>query len=298
VSTAVQAIGVGRRYGQFWALRDCTLSLPAGSMTAVVGPNGAGKTTLLTMLVGLLPTSEGQLLVMGEAPSSKPAFLSRVGFLAQDCPLYGDYTVADMLHFGRSMNPRRDDGLARGRLAAADVPLDRRARKLSGGQRAQVALALAAAKRPQLLLLDEPLAALDPLARRDFLKALIDGAARTGMTVVLSSHLVGELTRVCDHLIVIRGGRLRLAGELDELMGEHCWVAGAREQTERMPAGVEVINASHHDRHSRLLVRTKQPLLNPSLTVSSVDVEDLVMAYLDAPDPVPRDAPVAAGRLR
>jgi ABC-2 type transport system ATP-binding protein len=298
VSEAVQATGVGRRYGQFWALRDCTLSLPAGSVSAVVGPNGAGKTTLLNLLMGLLPISEGLLRVIGEVPSTKPAFLSQVGFLAQDCPLYGDYTVADLLHFGRSMNPRWDEGLARDRLAAAEVPLDRRARKLSGGQRAQVALALAIAKRPQLLLLDEPLAALDPLARRDFLKALIGTAATTGMTVVLSSHLVGELARVCDHLVVIRVGRLRLAGELDELLGEHHWVAGAHDQIERMPAGVEVISATRHERHSQLLVRTTLPLLNPVLTVSPVDVEDLVLAYLDAPDPVRGDAPAVIGGLR
>jgi ABC-2 type transport system ATP-binding protein len=284
VSTAaVEAVGAGRRYGSFWALRECSLTLPTGSITAVVGPNGAGKTTLLNLLVGVLRLSEGQLQVVGAPPSSKPEFLALVGFLAQDCPLYKDFSVEDMLRFGRAMNPGWDDALARDRLAAAEVPLSRRAGQLSGGQRAQVALALAVAKRPRLLLLDEPLAALDPLARREFLKSLMDSASSAGITVVLSSHLIGELTRVCDHLVVVRDGRIRLAGELDELLHEHQWVTGAPEDTARLPAGVEVLNESRHERHNRLLVRTSQPLLNPALTVSPPDLEELVLSYLERP---------------
>jgi ABC-2 type transport system ATP-binding protein len=248
-----------------------------------VGPNGAGKTTLLNLLVGLFPASEGQLRVMGEQPSSKSDFLARVGFVAQDCPLYKEFSVADLLRFGRTMNPSWDDALARSRLAAANVPLDRRAGKLSGGQRAQVALALAIAKRPKVLLLDEPLAALDPLARREFLKTLIESATATGITVVLSSHLIGELARVCDHLVIIREGRLCLTGELDQLISEHHWVAGAPDETERIPGSVEVLSESRHERHTTLLVRSFQPLLNPALTVTPVDLEELVLAYLDHP---------------
>jgi ABC-2 type transport system ATP-binding protein len=285
VTAAVEAVGAGRRYRNFWALRDCTLSLPAGSITAVVGPNGAGKTTLLNMLVGLLPASEGQLRVVGEQPSSVPEFLRHVGFVAQDCPLYKEFSVTDMLRFGRRMNPDWDETLARDRLAAANVPLKRRAGQLSGGQRAQVSLALAAAKRPQLLLLDEPLAALDPLARREFLKTLLSTVTTTGITVVLSSHLIGELARVCDHFVVIRDGHVRLAGELDQLLGEHHWVTGSPEQTARMPHDVQVLSQSRHERHTRLLVRTSQPLLNPALTMTPVDLEELVLAYLDSADP-------------
>jgi ABC-2 type transport system ATP-binding protein len=280
---AVSLVGAGRRYGDFWALRDVTLSLPAGSITAVVGPNGAGKTTLLNLLVGLLPASEGHLCVVEEEPNSGPEFLARVGFVAQDCPLYGEFTVEDMLRFGASMNPTWDDDLARQRLLAADVPLNRRAGRLSGGQRAQAALALAVAKRPQVLLLDEPLAALDPLARRTFLRDLIDSATASGMTVLLSSHLIGELARVCDHLAVIRGGHLSLSGELDDLLGEHRWVSGPADDLAHLPAGVEVITETHHERHSRLLVRSPGPLLNPQLTQSPVDLEELVLAYLEAP---------------
>ncbi|HEY2042383.1 MAG TPA: ABC transporter ATP-binding protein [Jatrophihabitans sp.] len=295
---AVEAIGAGRRYGKFWALRDCTLTLPAGSITAVVGPNGAGKTTLLNMLVGLLPASAGQLRVVGDQPSSKPEFLAKVGFLAQDCPLYKEFSVSDLLRFGSVMNPDWDDALARERLAAAEVPLKRRGAQLSGGQRAQVALALAIAKRPQVLLLDEPLAALDPLARREFLRTLLDSVSATGITVVLSSHLIGELARVCDHLVVIRDGQLRLNGELDQLLAEHQWVAGAPEHTTRLPADVEVLTESHHERHDRLLVRTRRPLLNPALTVSPVDLEELVLAYLERPSRTAELAGSKAGSLR
>lgn len=294
--TAISTVGAGRRYGDFWALRDCTLSLPAGSITAVVGPNGAGKTTLLNMLVGLLPASEGELSVDGARPSSTPDFLARVGFLAQDCPLYKEFSVADMLRFGREMNPTWDDTLARARIAAAEVPLKRRAGRLSGGQRAQVALALAVAKRPRVLLLDEPLAALDPLARREFLKTLIDSAAATGMSVMLSSHLIGELARVCDHLVVIRDGRLRLVGGLDDILAEHHWVSGSAADTARLPTGVEVLSRSPHERHTTLLVRTREPLHNPALTLSPVDLEELVLAYLERPAaeaPSPRLAAIA-----
>jgi ABC-2 type transport system ATP-binding protein len=283
---AVEAIGAGHRYGSFWALRDCTLELPVGSITAVVGPNGAGKTTLLNMLVGLIPASEGQLRVVGEQPTSRPQFLARVGFVAQDCPLYKDFSVADMLRFGRAMNLHWDDALARDRLIATGVPLDRRAKQLSGGQRAQLALALAVAKRPRVLLLDEPLAALDPLARREFVKSLLHSAVADGITVVLSSHLVGELARVCDHLVVIRDGRVRLSGELDQIMDEHRRIGVSSEDAGRLPAGVEVLSESRHERHRSLLVRTQDPLLNPDLTVAPVDLEDLVLAYLEAPAPV------------
>lgn len=290
--TGITTVGAGRRYRDFWALRECTVSLPSGSITAVVGPNGAGKTTLLNVLVGLLPVSEGEVRVDGVRPSSRPEFLARVGFLAQDCPLYKDFSVADMLRFGQKMNPAWDGALARARIAAAEVPLSRRAGKLSGGQRAQVALALAVAKQPRVLLLDEPLAALDPLARREFLKMLLDSATASGMTVVLSSHLIGELARVCDHLVVMRDGRVRLAGELDELLSEHHWVSGSPETTARMPTCVEVLSRSPHERHSTLLVRTRDRLLNPSLTTSPVDLEALALAYLERPAPA-SDRPIS-----
>ena len=285
---AVEAKALGFRYGSFRALRDVSLNLPVGSIVALVGPNGAGKTTLLNLLVGLLPHTEGELTVFGRAPANDPEFLTRIGFVAQDCPLYKQFTANDCLRFGRELNPRWDDSLARERLAAANIPLDRRAGRLSGGQRAQVALSLAVAKRPDLLLLDEPLASLDPVARREFLRALMGIAATTGVTVVMSSHLIGELARVCDYLVVIAEGELRLAGDLDELLEQHRWVAGSPDDTARLPGGVDVVVRSQHERHSRVLVRTTEPLLNPELSVSPVDLEDLALAYLEAPGPAGR----------
>ncbi|PZS26330.1 MAG: ABC transporter ATP-binding protein [Pseudonocardiales bacterium] len=282
MTAAIEAVDVGRRYRDFWALRGCTLDLPAGSVTAIVGPNGAGKTTLLNLLAGLLPVSEGWLTVADRQPSGDPDFLSRIGFVAQDCPLYKEFSVSDLLKFGRRLNPRWDDALARDRLAAANVPLDRKAGRLSGGQRAQVALALAVAKRPELLMLDEPLASLDPLARREFLQGLVGVAAETGMTVVLSSHLIEQLARVCDHLVVISDGHLRLVGELDQVLEEHRWVTGARGQADRLPSDVEVVSCTEHERHSRLLVRSAEPLLNPALDVAPATLDDVVLAYLES----------------
>jgi ABC-2 type transport system ATP-binding protein len=293
---AVEANGVGRRFGKFWALRECTLQLPAGSITAVVGPNGAGKTTLLNLLVGLLPPSEGDVRVLARTPSNDPRFLATIGFVAQDCPLYKEFSAADLLRLGRELNPRWDEAIARERLAGAGVPLDRRAGKLSGGQRAQVALALAVAKRPDLLVLDEPLASLDPLARREFLQSLMATASSTGATVVLSSHLIGELARVCDHLIVIAAGQVRLAGDLDQILDEHRWVSGSPSDTDRLPQGVDVIAETRHERHTRLLAHVEGPLLNPALTVESVGLEDLVLAYLERThDRAERTAPLPAG---
>ena len=281
----VQTHDAGRRYGKLWALRHCELALPAGSVTAVVGPNGAGKTTLLNLLAGVLPPSEGQLSVAGEQPAANGEFLARIGLVAQDCPLYREFSVSDMLHFGRSMNPRWDDKLARERLDAAEVPMSRKAGRLSGGQRAQVALALAVAKRPEVLILDEPLAALDPIARREFLRALLETAGLYEITVILSSHLIGELARACDHLVVIRDGLVRLAGELDQVLAEHHWLSVAADHRRRLPDSVHVVSETRHDRHTTMLVRATELPPDPDLTPSAVGLEDLVMAYLERPQP-------------
>jgi ABC-2 type transport system ATP-binding protein len=196
MTSALEATGLGKRYRRTWALRDCTLELPRGRIAALVGPNGAGKTTLLHLAVGLLAPTEGAIRVLGEPPGGDPALLARVGFVAQDAPLYGDFTAAELLRLGARLNRRFDQALARDRLGRLGVPLDRRADRLSGGQRAQVALALALAKRPELLLLDEPVASLDPLARREFLQVLMGSVAEQDLTVLLSSHLLADLERV------------------------------------------------------------------------------------------------------
>jgi ABC-2 type transport system ATP-binding protein len=222
MSAAVETHELSKRYRRASALTECTVTVPEGRVCALIGPNGAGKTTLLRILAGLVHPSAGTASVLDGKPRQDPAFLADIGFLAQEIPLYRSFTAEDHIRAGAHLNPRWDAALARTRLAELRIPLDQRIGKLSGGQRAQVALALTLAKRPRLLLLDEPFAALDPLARRNFLAALTsavtDAAGR--LTVVLSSHLVSDLERVCDHLILLAGSRVQLAGDIDTLLAE------------------------------------------------------------------------------
>jgi ABC-2 type transport system ATP-binding protein len=213
--------GLGKRYGQRWALADCTLSVPAGHAVGLVGPNGAGKTTLLNLAVGMLAPTSGTIEVLGGRPAGSRAQLARVGFVAQDTPTYAALSVADHLKLGARMNPGWDAALARGRIESLGLDPRQRAGKLSGGQRAQLALTLAVAKRPELLILDEPIASLDPLARREFLESLAEFISSSQVSIVLSSHLVSDLERVCDYLIVIVASRVQLAGLVSELLAAH-----------------------------------------------------------------------------
>jgi ABC-2 type transport system ATP-binding protein len=290
----LEATGLGKRYRRTWALRDCTLALPRGRIAALVGPNGAGKTTLLHLAVGLLAPTAGTIRVLGRAPGEDPDLLARVGFVAQDAPLYGDFTGAELLRLGAELNRRFDLALARDRLGRLGVPLDRRVDRLSGGQRAQVALAIALAKRPELLLLDEPVASLDPLARREFLQVLMGSVAEQGLTVLLSSHLLADLERVCDYLIVLQAARVQVLGPVDELLDRHKLLVGPR----RDPAGIAgvaaVVRATHTARQSSLLVRTDGPVRDPGLTVGDVTLEDLVLAYLADPTAGTLPGPAAA----
>ncbi|TMK77865.1 MAG: ABC transporter ATP-binding protein [Actinobacteria bacterium] len=297
MSAAVVATGLGKKYRRRWALRDCTLEIPEGRIAALVGPNGAGKTTLLHLATGLLEPTAGEIRVLGLTPGEDPGLLPRFGFVAQDVPLYRGFTVTDMLAFGRHTNARWDDHLARTRLERLEVPLDDKVGHLSGGQRAQVALALALAKRPELLLLDEPLASLDPLARRDFLRVLMEGVAEDGATAVLSSHLISDLERVCDYLILLSHARTQVAGDIDQLLGAHRLLVGPRRHGGGRIAGVAaVVQEDHTDRQSTLLVRTDGPILDPAWEVHEVGLEDLVLAYLGQPSasalPEPRLATI------
>jgi ABC-2 type transport system ATP-binding protein len=280
VTAVLEARELGKRYRRLWALADCTLSIPAGYVVGLVGPNGAGKTTLLNLAAGLLAPTAGTIEVLGGAPPASPAQLARVGFLAQDAPVYAALSVADHLKLAAHLNPRWDAGLARGRIERLDLDPGQKAGKLSGGQRAQLALTLAVAKRPELLILDEPVASLDPLARREFLQDLMEAVAEQGLSVVLSSHLVADLERVCDYLIVLVGSRVRATGPVEELLATHHLLTGPRRDPDTLPAGQEVISASHTDRQTTLLVRTSDPVLDPAWTVSEVGLEDLVLAYM------------------
>ena len=279
-SPVLQADGLSKRYGRRLALSDCTLAIPPGHVVGLVGPNGAGKTTLLHIAAGLLPPTSGLIEVLGGRPASGAAQLAKVGFVAQDTPTYASLSVADHLRFGAHMNPGWDPHLAADRIAQLDLDPGQKAGKLSGGQRAQLALTLAVAKRPDLLILDEPVASLDPLARREFLQSLMAFVADHGASVILSSHLVSDLERVCDYLIVLVASRVRIAGEVDDLLATHHRLIGARRDPSELPAGAEVIEASHTDRQSTLIVRSAAPIDDPSMTIEQLTLEDLVLAYM------------------
>ena len=229
----IETSGLGKRYHQTWALRECTLAIPAGHVAALVGPNGAGKTTLLNLAVGLATPTAGVVTVLGGLPAGSPAALDGIAFVAQDAPLYKNLSVADMLHLTGNLNRRFDHGYAQERLADLGIPLKRKAGKLSGGQQAQLALTLALARRPRLLVLDEPLANLDPLARHDFMATVLAAAAEDEMSVVLSSHVLAELERVADYLILVSAGRVQVAGEVDDLLARHRVLTGPAAEADR-----------------------------------------------------------------
>jgi ABC-2 type transport system ATP-binding protein len=233
MSRAIETHELAKRYRRVRALTECTVTVPEGRVCALVGPNGAGKTTLLRMLAGMVSPTGGTVSVLGGAPRQDPAFLAEIGFLAQEIPLYRRFTAEDHIRTGAHLNPRWDDAVVRTRLAELRIPLGQRVGTLSGGQRAQVALALTLAKRPRLLLLDEPVAALDPLARRNFLATLTSAVSEAGggLTVMLSSHLVTDLERVCDHIILLAGSRVQLCGDIDTLLAEHKVLVGPRKDT-------------------------------------------------------------------
>jgi len=280
LTAVVEAEGLGKRYRKLWALSDCTLSIPAGHVVGLVGPNGAGKTTLLNLATGMLAPTTGTIEVLGSQPAAGPAQLARVGYLAQDAPVYAGLSVADHLRLGAHLNPGWDADMARHRIDQLGLTLRQKAGKLSGGQRAQLALTLAVAKRPELLILDEPVASLDPLARREFLQDLMETVAEQEVSVVLSSHLISDLERVCDYVIVLTGSRVRLAGPVDELLAAHHLLSGPRRDPAALPDGLEVISASHTDVQTTLLARTGGPVFDPAWTVSEVGLEDLALAYM------------------
>jgi ABC-2 type transport system ATP-binding protein len=291
MSTVIEASGLGKAYRHTWALRDCTLAIPEGHVVGLVGPNGAGKTTLLGLATGQLTPTRGTISVLGAPPAASPAQLARVGFVAQETPVYARLRVADHLRLGGWLNPGWDDELAQRRITQLGLDPRQRAGSLSGGQRAQLALTLALAKRPELLLLDEPVASLDPLARREFLRGLMEAVAEHATSVVLSSHLIADLERVCDYLIVLVASQVRIAGEVSALLASHRRLSGPRRDPGTLPAGQDVIEESHTDKQSTLLVRTDEPVHDPAWTVTPVSLEELVLAYMNPANEIPARRP-------
>jgi len=283
MSTVLRSAGLGKRYRRRWALSDCTLDVPAGRVVGLVGPNGAGKSTFLNLAVGMITPSAGSVEVLGESPTGRSAPRSRVGYVGQDTPTYAGLSIADHLRLGAHLNPGWDAALAADRVARLGLDASQRAGRLSGGQRAQLALTLGIAKRPELLLLDEPVAALDPLARREFLQDLMEAVADQELSVVLSSHLVSDVERACDFLIVLVDSRVQVAGDIDHLLATHHRLTGVRRQASTLPGDQQVVTESHTDRQSTYVVRTDRPVLDPGWEVSRLTLEDLVLAYMARP---------------
>jgi ABC-2 type transport system ATP-binding protein len=279
----VQASGLGKRYGGTWALRECSLAIPDGHVAALVGPNGAGKSTLLNLAVGLAAPSAGRITVLGGWPAGSPAALDGIAFVAQDTPLYKNLSAADMLHLTRNLNRRFDQASAEARLAELGIPLKQRAGKMSGGQQAQLALTLALARRPRILVLDEPMAMLDPLARHDFMATVLTAVADDGVSVLLSSHVLAELERVADYLILLSRGRVQVAGEVEELLAGHRVLSGPAAEADRYSAR-PVVHVRRAEALAHLLVRaTAEDPVPPGWEAHPVGLEELALAYLREP---------------
>jgi ABC-2 type transport system ATP-binding protein len=287
----IETSDLGKRYGGTWALRETTLAIPDGCVAALVGPNGAGKSTLLNLAVGLSAPSAGEVTVLGGRPAGSPAALDGIAFVAQDTPLYKTLSVADMLYVTRSLNRRFDQSYAQARLDELDIPPKRRAGKLSGGQQAQLALTLALARRPRLLVLDEPVAMLDPVARHDFMATVMTAMAADGVSVLLSSHVLSELERVAGYLILLSRGRVQLTGEVDALLDSHRLLTGPATEVDRY-AGRPVVHAGRAEAQAHLLVQaTADDPVPPGWTARAASLEELALAYLREPGAVALHGP-------
>jgi ABC-2 type transport system ATP-binding protein len=298
MTPAIETRGLTKRYRRITALSDCSVTVPEGRISALVGPNGAGKTTLLRLLVGLASPTSGEAAILGRTPRQDPAFLAEIGFLAQEIPLYRRMSAEAHIGIGAHLNPRWDGESVRDRLRGLNIPLDAAVGTLSGGQRAQVALALTLAKRPRVLLLDEPVAALDPLARRHFLGTLTDAVAEGGLTVVLSSHLVADIERVCDHLILLASAHVQLCGDIEGLLAEHQVLVGPRKDTTAIERDHTVVQTDRTARQTTMLVRLNGPLADPEWEAEDVSLEDLVLGYMGADAAPPNAELTAAGGQR
>jgi ABC-2 type transport system ATP-binding protein len=281
----IETHALGKSYGSTRALRDCTLAIPDRHVVALVGPNGAGKTTLLNLTVGLVLPTTGEVTVLGGRRAGSRAALDGIAFVAQDAPLYKNLSAADLLHETRNLNRRFDQDYAEHRLGELGVPLRQKAGKMSGGQQAQLALTLALARRPQLLVLDEPMAMLDPIARHDFMATVMTAAAEDGVSVVLSSHVLAELERVADYLVLVSHGNIQVAGEVEDLLATHRMLTGPASESGRYTRKWNVVHESSAASLVRLLVRydgTSDPV-PPGWEARSVTLEELTMAYLREP---------------
>jgi ABC-2 type transport system ATP-binding protein len=292
---ALDAVGLGKRYGRSWGLQDCSLELPQGKIAGLVGPNGAGKSTLLRMAAGITRPSDGHLRVLGLSPDDQPgALLPRIGYLDQERPLYKHYRVREMLRFGHKLNPRWDSERAADYMKGLGIDLTKRVGALSVGQQAEVALTLCLAKRPDLLLLDEPVAALDPLARERLMQTLLRTVVDDGTTVLLSSHVVSELESTCDFIIILSASRVQVVDDLDHLLTSHRLLLGDREDSPDRIDGVQVIAHTTSTREAQWLVRVSDRFEDSTWEVVDPTLQEVVLAYLQEGTGQPAWAPDAA----
>jgi ABC-2 type transport system ATP-binding protein len=291
----LDARALGKRFRREWGLRDCTLTIPKGAIVGLAGPNSAGKSTLLALAAGLLAPSEGSVSVLGRDPLREPGVLAEVGYVAQGAPLYRGFTVGETIELGRRTNSRWDDDLVA--HACSGATLATKVGALSAGERALLALALALGKRPRILLLDEPFAGIDPLAGREFLKLLMDGVAETSATVVIASHVIADIERVCDHIVLLAGGAVRLTGNVEELLDSHRILMGPRRPLGPIRGVSEIVRERYSGRQATLLVKRDGVIREPSWTVEQVGLEELLLAYM-APERLPTPRPAERAALR
>ncbi|MBV8256338.1 MAG: ABC transporter ATP-binding protein [Actinobacteria bacterium] len=291
----LDARGLGKRFRREWGLRDCTLSIPEGAIVGLAGPNAAGKSTLLALATGLIAPSEGTISVLGRDPLRDPSVLAEVGYVAQGAPLYRSFSVADAIEYARRTNQRWDGDLAAELLNGLQPRT--RVGSLSAGDRARLALALALGKRPRLVLLDEPFAGLDPLAGREFLQLLMDGVAEIEATVVIASHVIADIERVCDHIVLLTGGGVRLQGNVEELLESHRILMGPRRPIGTIRGVRTIVRERYAGRQLTLLVVADGPIADPSWTVENVGLEELLLAYM-TPERLPVQSPPEKVPLR
>jgi ABC-2 type transport system ATP-binding protein len=289
-SDVVTAEDIGHRYGDAVALRDCSFSVPTGAVVAFLGRNGAGKSTLLRAIAGLLRPSQGSLRVCGAPPG--PGVLPRIGYVGQHAALYPMLTVAQTLRLGARLNPRWDAGYASGLADAAHLPATARVGRLSAGQRTRLALAMALGKRPDLLVLDEPLAGLDPVARTDVVGTLMAQVADRGVTVLMSSHVLAEVQDVCDHVVVLAGGRVRLAAEIEPALDRHRIAIGAVRHLDAL-GGHDVVELRRDGREFTALVSTTADGAG-TVEWHRPTLDEMVLGYLRADTPQPTEEVHAA----
>jgi ABC-2 type transport system ATP-binding protein len=285
MTAALETRALGKRFRRGWAVRDCTLSIPEQAIVGLAGPNGAGKSTLLALAVALLAPTEGEISVLGRDPWREPETLEDIGYVAQEAPLYRSFTVRETLDYARRINARWDPVIAS--RSVADLRPDRRVSALSAGERARLALAVALGKRPRLLLLDEPFARLDPRAGREFLQMLMDAVTEIGATVLVASHVVADIERIADHIVLLSEGRVRLEGDVERLLTSHRLLTGAGRPLGRIGGVDEIVRKRSSGRQMTLLARLSAPVVDPSWSVDEIGLEELLLAYM-APEQLPK----------